>query len=84
MNPPIPIVQGDDLVVAVQLHKDDATFNISNGATVRAAITSNGGRVLQASSTCSFSATGADWSTSLVVVEGPPDPGFERSTSSVS
>lgn len=64
------IVKGDDVSLPVALTKDGATFAIDAGATVRAAIVDMGHQaLLMAAVTLDSAAVGADWSTSLVVVE---------------
>ena len=62
------LVAGDDDSISIQLTRDGATFSIDTGATVKAAITSlDRQTVLAGPVTCLSNATGADWSTGLVV-----------------
>jgi hypothetical protein len=66
----IQIVKGDDRVLPLQLYKDEATFAIDVGATVRAAIVNPAHTtLLMAPVTLDNAAVGADWSASLVVME---------------
>jgi hypothetical protein len=65
------VTAGDDTTLAVQLYDDGgAAFVIDPGATVRAAIVDiRHTAIIVAAVACDNAATGADWSTSLVVVE---------------
>ena len=64
------IVTGDDVALPVTLKKDNATFTIAPGATVKASIVSlDRAAILIAAVTVSNAAPGADWANSLVVVE---------------
>ena len=64
------IVAGDDVSFTAQLYKDEATFTIDPGATVRAMLVSlNHNTAYTTAATLSAAASGADWANSLVVVE---------------
>lgn len=64
------IVTGDDVALPVTLKKDNATFTIDPGATVKASIVSlDRATILIAEVILSNIAAGADWANSLVVVE---------------
>jgi hypothetical protein len=65
------IIHGDDVSLAIALTKNGAPFTIDPAATVTAVLRSG---VAQISPivTCDEGATGADWSTGLVVVEMTP------------
>ena len=66
------IVTGDDVVLPVTLKKNNATFAIGSGATVKAALVSTDHKtVLAGPVTCSALAAGADWSVALVIVTFP-------------
>jgi len=63
------VVTGDDVLFSVQLYKDGAAFVIDPGATVEAMFVSlNRTTAYTAAISQSSGATGADWSTALVVV----------------
>lgn len=62
------IITGDDVSLSVQLRRNGATFVIDPGADVQAALR-KGNTLLMTPVTCSGTAPGADWTTSLVVVE---------------
>lgn len=64
------ITTGDDVALPVQLKKNNASFVINAGATIKAAvINSDGTRVLSEVVTLNNLATGADLANSLVVAE---------------
>lgn len=64
------IVSGDDAVLAVTLTKEGATFAISSGATVKAALVSiDRAEVLIPAVTCNPDVSAADWDNSLVAVQ---------------
>jgi hypothetical protein len=65
------VTSGDDTTLSVQLLDENGdAFVIDPGATVRAAIVNDARTtIIVAAVTCDNAATGADWSTSLVVVE---------------
>ena len=63
------IVTGDDAVFTAQLKKDDSTFSIDAGATVKAMLVSlDRTTSYSAVVTLSSSTTGSDWVHSLVIV----------------
>ena len=62
------ITTGDDENISAQLLRDGSTFTIATDSTVKAAIvTAARGAILAGPVTCSSSATGAAWTTGLVV-----------------
>lgn len=64
------IVTGDKVALPIQLTKNGATFIIASGASVKAGIVDQGHKKLHSAVvTCSNTAPGADWNTSLVTVE---------------
>ena len=63
----LKIVTGDDVSIKVQLQKDEVTFVIDSGATVRAGVVKDG-VIIIGPAPCLSDAAGADWNTSLVVV----------------
>lgn len=66
------LVIGDDLSMPVQLKKGGVVFNIPGTATVQAAIVDKDrANVLAGPVSCLEGATGADWTTSLVIVDFP-------------
>jgi hypothetical protein len=66
----LTIVAGDDSDYSAQLYKNAAAFSIDSGATVEARLISIDKQTPYTDIlTCSNSATGASWGTSLVVVE---------------
>ena len=67
-----PIVIGDDLSMPVQLYKGGIEFAIPGTADVQAAIVDRDRtEVLAGPVTCLEAATGADWSTSLIIADFP-------------
>jgi len=65
-------VIGDDWDIPVQLTKAGAMFSIGGGDTVDAAIVSSDqSKVYSGPVSCSLDASGANWPSSLVVVEIP-------------
>ena len=64
------IVTGDDVSIPTTLKKNNATFTINGGATVRAAIvTQDRETVLVAATAVNLSASGTDLANSLIIVE---------------
>lgn len=64
------IVIGDDVEISAQLYKDDQTFTVNPAATVKAMLVkTDHSEALSSAVTLSPSATGADWSTALLIVE---------------
>ena len=64
------LVIGDDLSIPVQLKKSGLSFTIPGTATVEAAIVdTDRSALLSDIVTCIEGATGADWTTSLVIVD---------------
>jgi len=62
------LVTGDDSILPTTLYKDDATFLIDSGATVKASVvTKDKKTILLAPVTVSNVETGSDWVNSLVV-----------------
>lgn len=67
------IVTGDNVALSVTLKKNNATFVIDSGATVKASLVSfNHSTSYTLEITQSAAATGADWANSLVIVEFAP------------
>lgn len=65
------LVQGDDIVLSVQLKKNNATFAINPAATVRASVVNTRTDAFTAPVTLADTDPGASWSTSLVTVQIP-------------
>ena len=64
-------VQGDDIRQPVQLTINNATFDIPDAATVRAAVVNCQTETVVGPVTLTHGTTGDDWDTSLVVVVIP-------------
>ena len=71
MSSLVEIITGDDAAISVQLQKNGATFDISPASTVECQVNNKatGIGMLSAPAALRDNATGADWNTSLVVVE---------------
>lgn len=65
----LTIYTGDDVSLAVTLKRNGSAFVIDPGATVRAALIQDA--TITGPVVCQPTATGADWSQSVVVVEIP-------------
>lgn len=64
------IVKGDFVRWSVTLYRDDATFNISTGATVQAALRDSADTLIAGTTvTLTSGMSGADWANSKITVE---------------
>lgn len=64
------IVKGDFIRWTVTLYRDDATFNISTGATVQAALRDSADALITGTTvTLNSAMSGADWANSKITVE---------------
>ncbi len=66
----LTIITGDDAIIPVQLKKDNATFVIDPGATVKAQLR-RGDTPVGSEITVLEATTGSAWATSLIVVVSP-------------
>lgn len=63
------IVRGDDIVVTIQLYKDNAVYAIDSAAVIKAnVLDENGFKMLTDEITLGSADAGADWPNSLVTI----------------